>query len=89
MQINDFTSVHVKSCRVEVIRYVSTCHPGWFSRHQKVVDNGMARFMADVEKFECKRAHEDRKMFVIENLHVQDLKPNSSTDHTVMLAGRT
>lgn len=89
LQVNDFTNVHVRSCRVEVIRYVAKCNPGWLINHQKIVDNGIARYMLEVEKFECKRAHEERKMFVMGNLHVQNLTPNSTSDHVAMLAGKT
>lgn len=88
VQANDFTSVHIRSCKVEVIRYVGKCHDGWYSNHQKIVDNGLARYMHEVEKFECKRAHEEGKMHLIRNLHVQDLKPNTTTDHVAMLAGK-
>ena len=44
--------------------------------------------MVELERFECRRAHEEHKIFILGNLHVQNLTPNSTIDQSIMLAGR-
>ena len=87
LQVNDFASVHVRTCRREVIRYVSACYSGLLVRHAELVDNGLARYLVELERSECKRGHEERRMFLLGRLNVQNIPSNSSQDHTVMLAG--
>ena len=88
LQINDYSRLHVRTCRIEVTRSVYACHSGAFSSHAKVVDNGFARYILELERHQCKGVHELKAITLLGKVHVQQIKANSTQNVPAMLAGR-
>lgn len=83
LQINEFDSVKVLQCKVEIDRLIRKC--GMFS-HSMDVYNGKYSYIKEVSREACRRMH-FYGSFEIENAVITGLKVNHTTTRPVTLAG--
>lgn len=83
LQINEFDSVKVLQCKVEIDRLIRKC--GMFS-HSMDVYNGKYAYIKEVSREACRRMH-FYGSFEIENVVITGLKTNHTTTRPVTLAG--
>ncbi|XP_070512818.1 uncharacterized protein [Cardiocondyla obscurior] len=83
LQIDDFTSVKVIQCKVEIDRMIKKC--GMFS-HTMEVHNGKYSYIHEVSREVCQHMHLDGT-FTIGNTLITGLKPNATASRPVVLAG--
>ena len=84
LQLNEFQSVKVIQCKVEIDRLIRKC--GMFS-HSMDVFNGKYAYVEEVSREACQRMH-TYGSFRIADTFITGIKPNQSTTRPVILAGR-
>jgi len=84
IQINEFKSVRVIQCKVEIDRTVKKC--GMFS-HTMDVENGKYAYIQETSREACKRMH-ILGYFRMGNVYITGLKSNSSDSRPATLAGK-
>ncbi|KYN17050.1 hypothetical protein ALC57_10687 [Trachymyrmex cornetzi] len=83
LQLNDFNSVKVVQCKVEIDRTVKKC--GMFS-HSLDVHNGQFSYIADVTRDACKHMH-TYGTFEMAGTRIIGLKSNQTASRPIVLAG--
>ncbi|KYN12133.1 hypothetical protein ALC57_15695 [Trachymyrmex cornetzi] len=83
LQLNDFKSVNVIQCKIEIDRTIKKC--GMFS-HTMDVHNGQFSYIAKVSREACQRMH-IYGSFEIAGTHVTGLKSNQTSSRPIILAG--
>lgn len=83
LQINEFQSVKVIQCKVEIDRLIKKC--GMFS-HTMDVFNGKYAYVEEVSREACQRMH-SYGSFQISNTLITGIKSNQTTTRPVVLAG--
>lgn len=83
LQINDFQTVEVIQCKVEIDRTIKRC--GMFS-HTMDVLNGKYAYIYEVSREACIRMHTLRS-FEISGTYITGLNSNQTTSRPVTLAG--
>lgn len=83
LQLNEFESVRVLQCKIEVDRTVRKC--GMFS-HTMDVFNGKYSYIQEVSRKACQRMH-FYGSYEISGTKISGLKPNSTETRPVTLAG--
>ncbi|KYN15178.1 hypothetical protein ALC57_12607 [Trachymyrmex cornetzi] len=83
LQLNDFNSVKVIQCKVEIDRTVKKC--GMFS-HSLDVHNGQFSYIADVTRDTCKHMH-TYGTFEMAGTRIIGLKSNQIASRPIVLAG--
>jgi len=83
LQLNDFKSVKVIQCKVEIDRLVRKC--GMFS-HTMDVYNGKYSYIDEVTHEACQRMH-SYGTFELSGTYITGLKSNQTTTRPVILAG--
>lgn len=84
LQINDYSSVHVRQCKVEISRDVRKC--GMFS-HTSDVANGKASYVYEVSRDVCLRMYEHGSL-QIEKTLIMGISGNHSVNHPITMAGQ-
>jgi len=84
IQINEFKSVRVIQCKVEIDRTVKRC--GMFS-HTMDVENGKYAYIQETSREACKRMH-ILGYFRMGHVYITGLKSNSSDSRPATLAGK-
>jgi len=83
LQLNDFKSVKVIQCKVEIDRLIRKC--GMFS-HTLDVYNGKYSYIDEVTHEACQRMH-SYGTFELSGTYIIGLKSNQTTTRPVILAG--
>ena len=83
LQINEFKSVKVIQCKVEINRSIKKC--GMFS-HAMDVYNGKFSYIEEISKEACQRMHV-YGTYEIAGTHIVQLKSNQSVSRPITLAG--
>ncbi|KAL7296738.1 hypothetical protein TKK_0010150 [Trichogramma kaykai] len=83
LQVNNFESVKVTQCKVEIQRNIYYCGK---LDHLFAVDHGTAEYVHEVTKQACEGAHNSGVYY--HGLHtIGGLKVNQTTSHSLSLAG--
>ena len=83
LQLNEFSSVKVIQCKVEIDRTVKKC--GMFS-HTMEVRNGKLAYIEEVSREACQRMHA-YGTFQIAGTYITGIRPNDTTPRPITLAG--
>ncbi|EZA60625.1 hypothetical protein X777_14435 [Ooceraea biroi] len=83
LQLNDFQTVHVIQCKVEIDRLIRKC--GMFS-HTMDVHNGKFSYIQEVTKDTCLRMHQFGNA-QIEGVIITGIKSNETSSRPVTFAG--
>ena len=83
LQINNFKSVHVQQCKVQIRRQIFYCG---MSSHVSAVQNGLAEYMLDLDKDRCRRLQETGHLD-LGNQVLTNFRKNASESRPVTLAG--
>lgn len=83
LQVNDFKSVRVIQCKIEIDRLVRKC--GMFS-HTMDVYNGKHSYITEVSREACQRMH-TYGSFELSGTYITGLKSNQTATRPVILAG--
>lgn len=85
IQLSEYNFAQVIQCKLEISRTIFHC--GMHS-HVSAVQNGQASYLDDVSYEKCKRMQHDGTTSIGINNYIAGLKVNSTTTHSVTLAGR-
>lgn len=83
IQEKDWINIHIYHCKINVVKLISYC--GMHS-HTSMVDAGIQSYLHDVDHTECLTIH-NSKSLVIERGLISGLKHNSTSSHSLTLAG--
>jgi len=83
LQLNEFKSVKVIQCKIEIDRTVKRC--GMFS-HTMDVHNGKYSYIEEVSREACRRMHVYGN-FEISGIRVTGIMPNQTITRPITLAG--
>ncbi|KYN05855.1 hypothetical protein ALC62_03208 [Cyphomyrmex costatus] len=84
LQLDDFKSVSVIQCKIEIERTIKKC--GMFS-HTMDVHNGQFSYITEVSRDACQRMH-TYGSFEIAGTHITGLKSNQTASRPITLAGQ-
>ncbi|XP_072767883.1 uncharacterized protein [Anoplolepis gracilipes] len=84
LQINEFKSVRVIQCKVEIDRIIKYC--GMFS-HTSDVHNGKYAYIKEISRDACRQMH-DYGSIQLESTYLSGLKPNQTQIIPLTLAGK-
>ena len=83
LQVNEFSFVHVKQCKIEVHRDIYHC--GMHS-HNSVIRNGKASYVMDLTREMCDQMH-IYGSFEVDRVRLSGAVPNGTRSYSVTLAG--
>lgn len=83
IQINEFKTVHVRQCKIEIDRTVKKC--GMFS-HTMDVPNGKYSYIEEASYEQCRRMH-NMGYYRSGNIHLTGLRANQTTSRPITIAG--
>ncbi|XP_066589317.1 uncharacterized protein [Prorops nasuta] len=83
LQIKDFSSIHVKQCKIEILRTVLRC--GMYS-HVSAVNEGLIGYIEEVAKDECIKIH-NTKSFSTRRATFDQIIINQTISRPITLAG--
>lgn len=85
LEVHDFGSEVVNTCRVEVVRQITHC--GALFSHASVVHNGLAQYTVDITRDECEIMHKLKIYEYAPEKVIRGLKVNETSSHPVVFAG--
>ncbi|APG78725.1 putative glycoprotein [Hubei chuvirus-like virus 3] len=84
IQLADSYPVHVYQCKVNILRHITYC--GMHS-HSSEVRGGLLSYVKIMGKSECESLHKELRMAISHSSIIDGLRPNSTSTHSVTLAG--
>lgn len=84
IQYVDFANIEVVQCKIEIIREIKNC--GWFS-HVTLAHEGLASYIHEVSHEACLEMHRKQELTFKNDVKLEKLVINGTTEHSVTLAG--